>query len=49
MGFAGEFYDGESQHYEWSDLEEARAVIPDHIEEQFGIIADLESWEEENE
>ena len=49
MGFAGEFYDGESQHYEWSDLEEARSVIPEHLEEEYGIIADMESWEEENE
>ena len=49
MGFAGEIYDGEMQHYEWSNLEEAKEVIPEHIEEQYGIIADLESWEEENE
>lgn len=49
MGFAGEFYDGEMQHYEWSNLEEAKEVIPEHIEEQYGIIADLKEWEEENE
>ncbi len=49
MGFAGEFYDGEMQHYEWSNLEEAKEVIPDHIEEQYGIIADLEMWAEEDE
>ena len=49
MGFAGEFYDGEMQHYEWSNLEEAKEVIPEHIEDQYGIIDELEAWAEENE
>ena len=49
MAFAGEFYDGETLNYNWHTLEEAKEVIPEHIEEQYGIIADMESWEEENE
>ena len=49
MCFAGEFCDGETQHYVWSGLKEAKEVIPEHIDDQFGIIADMESWEEENE
>ena len=49
MAFAGEFYDGETLNYNWHTLEEAKEVIPEHIEDQYGIIADMESWEEENE
>ena len=49
MGFAGRFYDGEDQFVQWSSLEEAREILDDDLDQQFGIIADMEAWEEENE
>ena len=49
MGFAGRFYDGEDQFVQWSSLEEAREILDDDLDQQFGIIEGMESWEEENE
>ena len=49
MGFAGRFYDGEDQFVQWSSLEEAREILDDDLDQQFGIIESMESWEEENE
>jgi hypothetical protein len=49
MNFAGRFYDGEDQFVQWSSLEEAREILDDDLDQQFGIIEGMESWEEENE
>ena len=49
MGFAGRFYDGEDQFVQWTSLEEARELLDDDLNEAFGIIENMEQWEEENE
>jgi len=49
MNFAGRFYDGEDQFVQWSSLEEAREILDDDLDQQFGIIEGMEAWEEENE
>ena len=49
MNFAGRFYDGEDQFVQWSSLEEAREILDDDLDQQFGIIESMEAWEEENE
>ena len=49
MGFAGEVLDSELFDYVWTDLKEAKEVIPEHIDELYGITADIEQWEEEDE
>jgi hypothetical protein len=49
MGFAGRFYDGEDQFVQWSSLEEAREILDDDLDQQFGIIESMEAWAEEDE
>jgi hypothetical protein len=49
MGFAGRFYDGEDQFVQWSSLEEAREILDDDLDQQFGIIEGMEAWAEEDE
>jgi hypothetical protein len=49
LNFAGRFYDGEDQFVQWSSLEEAREILDDDLDQQFGIIEGMEAWEEENE
>ena len=49
MGFAGRFYDGEDQFVQWPSLEEAREILDDDLDQQFGIIEGMEAWAEEDE
>jgi hypothetical protein len=48
-GFCGEYSTGMGcTEYTWEDLESAKENIPEHIDEEFAIIENMEMWQDED-
>lgn len=49
VGFAGWFYDGNDDNYNLSEcsVEELESVLPEELENEFGILESMREWESE--